>query len=149
MTAPDPSRQSGNVVVMKYLATCTTLMTAVSNRIYGGSLDTPHGITAACKYIAFANNGGPGHPNVPMADERFTFHCFGTTQQEAHATFQSLFDATHRQGNKRVTLSAGHVALIRRFELESGPTDLPDAGTGWPRVVCAYRVAYYEGTFSA
>jgi hypothetical protein len=143
------TRQDGDTIVMKYLQSCATLMTEVSSRIYGGSLDTPPGINEAKKYIAFVGDGAPGHQDIPMADERFTFHCYGASQLEARSVYNNLLDALHRAANKRPTISTGKTALIRSAMLVMGGQDLPDPGTNWPRVVCAFQIVYYEGTFSS
>ena len=138
------TRIDGDLLMYKYLTSVTALMTAVTNRIYGPPLGVPAGITEPKTFIKFACDGGPGHPDIPMASERFIFHCYGATQSEAQGVFRALFDALHRVGRQAVTTSTGVTALLRRADLESGPTDLPELELGWPRVVAFFRVIYGE-----
>lgn len=138
------TRLDGNKVMYKLVTAASALMTECGNRVYGPPLGIPTGMTAPAKAVIFENDGGPGHPDIPMADERFTFYCYGASQPEAGAVFATLADALHRKGYTQLTLSAGVTAVVRRVELAMGPSDLPDPGTNWPRVVSAWRMIYRE-----
>lgn len=143
-----PTRVDGSLLMHTYLKSVSALMTATSNRVYGPPLGVPPGISAPCKFVRFANDGGPGHPDLPMASERFTFNCYGSTQIEAMEVARILVDALNRLGRTEVTISAGVKNLIRRVDLEMSPADLPEPETKWPRVVCAFRVVYGERVVS-
>jgi hypothetical protein len=138
------NRLDGNKVMYKLLTAASALMTECGNRVYGPPLGIPTGMTAPDKAVIFENDGGPGHPKIPMADERFAFYCYGASQPEAAAVFDTLFDALHRKGYTRLTYATGVTAVVRRIELEMGPSDMPDPGTNWPRVVAAFRMVYKE-----
>lgn len=140
------TRLDGNQVLYKLLTAQTALMTECSNRVYGPPLGIPPGMTAPAKAVIFENNGGPAHPDIPMASERFTFYCYGASQPEAVAVFAALHDALNRRGYTAVAYSAGVTALVRRCRLVMGPSDLPDPGTNWPRVVSAFQMTYKETT---
>lgn len=138
------TRLNGNRVLYKLLASSTAVMAECSNRVYGPPLGIPPGMSAPGKAIVFGNDGGPAHPDVPMASERFTMYCYGAEQPEAISVFRAAFDFLSRKGNATVTYDTGVSALVRRIDLEMGPSDLPDPGNGWPRVVCAWRMVYAE-----
>lgn len=140
-----PTRLNGNRVLLKLLAASSAVMTECSNRVYGPPLGIPPGMTAPGKAVVFGNDGGPGNPDIPMASERFTMYCYGAEQPEAISVFRTVFDLLERKGNTTVSYDTGVSALVRRVDLEMGPTDLPDPGNGWPRVVCAWRMVYTEG----
>ena len=138
------TRLDSDSIMYGYLTSVTALMTATGNRIYGPPLGVPAGITEPKTFIKFSCDGGPGHPDIPMSSERFSFSCYGSKQSEAQSVFRALFDALHRVGRQEVTISVGVTALLRRADLESGPMDLPEPELGWPRVVCAFRVVFME-----
>lgn len=139
-----PTRVDGALLVYKYLTGVTALMTEVSNRVYGPPLGHPPGITAPCKFLNFACDGGLGNPAVPMAAERFTFHCYGAVQIDAQSVARVLCDALQRKGRAEVTVATGVKNLLRRADLEMGPADLPEPDTKWPRVILAFRIVYGE-----
>lgn len=139
-----PTRVDGAQLVYKYLTGVTALMTETTNRVYGPPLGIPPGITAPCKFLRFAGDGGAGNPDVPMASERYTFNCYGATQTEAQSVARVLIDALDRKGRTEVTVATGVKSLLRWAGIEMGPADLPEPDTGWPRVVLAFRVLYGE-----
>lgn len=138
------TRLNGNRILYKILSGSTTLMTECSNRVYGPPLGIPPGMSAPAKALVFANEGAPGHPDIPMASERFMMYCYGAEQPEAINVFRTVFDLLHRKGTTVVTYDTGVTVLVRRIDLEMGPVDLPDPGNNWPRVVCAWRMVYSE-----
>lgn len=127
-----------------YLASCTALMAAISNRLYGGSLQLPAGVTQAQKLLLFACDGGPGDPDIPMKVNRFQFYCYGATPAEARMVFRELFDALHRKGRTDVTITTGVKHLLSWGELVSGPNDFAEPELNFPRVVCAFNVRFGE-----
>lgn len=137
-----------NLMLYKYLTAGATLMATVSNRLYG-SPDIPPGITAPCKFLLFFGDGGPGHPDVQMSTQRWSFHAYGEDQVEAQQVYRDLHDRLQRAWNQRVTLAAGSVALLRTANRALGPLDLPEPITNWPRVIAAYEVTFCETAFSA
>ncbi len=143
------TRLNGNRVLLKLLLASSAVMTECSNRVYGPPLGIPPGMTAPGKAIVFGNDGGPGNPDIPMASERFTMYCYGAEQPEAISVFRTVFDllqpADRRKAPVTVAYDTGVSARAQHFALEMGPTDLPDPGNGWPRVVCAWRMVYAEG----
>lgn len=138
------NRLDGNKLLYKLLSGTGALMTECTNRVYGPPLGIPTGMTAPEKAVVFENDGGPGHPDIPMASERFTMYCYGADQVEAGSVFRTVFDALQRKGFTQVAYATGVTALVRRIDLEMGPADMPDPGTNWPRVVCAWRMLYGE-----
>ena len=138
------TRLNGNRVLYKLLTSSSAVMTECSNRVYGPPLGLPPGMAAPAKAVVFSNDGAPAHPDIPMASERFQMYCYGADQPEAISVFRTVFDFLSRKGNATVTYDTGVTGLVRRVDLEMGPTDLPDPGNGWPRVVCAWRMVYTE-----
>lgn len=143
-----PTRLNGNRVLYKILSGNAALMTECSNRVYGPPLGIPPGMTAPGKAVVFGNDGGPGNPDIPMAAERFPMYCYGADQPEAIAVFRSVFDLLMPSDRRKlpltVTYDTGVTVRVQYFTLEMGPTDLPDPGNDWPRVVCAWRMVYSE-----
>jgi hypothetical protein len=139
----------GNLLLYKYLTSVNALMTEVSNRLYGPPASIPSGITAACKFLLFTGDGGAGNPDVPMTSQRYTVHCYGATQTEAQSVYRTLADALNRAQDKRVTLATGSIGLLRFAVKESGPYDLPEPETEWPRVISTFRVHFCEWTFAS
>lgn len=125
------------------LRTVNPLMTKISSRLFPGMLDKPPEIAVPCKYLQFIGEGAAGNPDTPAGEQRFTFYCFGETQEDANAVYCELHDAIHRRGTTRVT-EGGKTWLWRFGEREMGPRDWPDPLTQWPRVVASYRVYYNE-----
>jgi hypothetical protein len=142
-----PTRQDGVDILLTYLNSVSALTTFVSSRIYGPPGDIPDGITGPCRFICIAADGGPPHPDVPMAAETFPVMTYGETQGDAAAVFNTLFDACHRAGNQRVTVG-GKICLIRRIDITRGPQHSPEPATGWPRVIGALRMVFCEWTFA-
>lgn len=138
------TRLDGNKILYKLLSGTSALMTECSNRVYGPPLGIPPGMSAPAKAVIFENDGGPAHQDIPMASERFMFYCYGASQPEAGAVFAALHDALNRRGYTSVSYASGVTALVRRCRLVMGPSDLPDPGTNWPRVVCAFQMTYKE-----
>ena len=138
------TRIDGLNLLYTYLTGITALTTETDSRIYGTGGGIPPGISEPLKMITIASDGGPGDPDIPMAMQRFTFSCYGPTLEDAHSVFTVLFDALHRLGRHEVTISGSDVGLLQWAELEMGPADVPEPELGWPRVVCAYRVIFYE-----
>ena len=138
------TRLDGNKVMYKMLTAISALMTECGNQVYGPPLGIPTGMSAPAKAVVFENDGGPGHPDIPMANERFTMYCYGGDMVEASSVFRTVFDALHRKGFTQVAYATGVTALVRRIELDMGPVDMPDPGNNWPRVVSAWRMLYKE-----
>lgn len=133
-----------DLTLYTYLYGCTALMAAISNRLYGGTLQIPDGMTQAQTALLFACDGGQGDRDIPMALKRFQFYCYGAMNTEARTVFRELFDALHRQGRTDVTISTGVKHLLSYGELVAGPNDMPEPELGWPRVVCAFQVRFGE-----
>lgn len=119
------------------------LMEVISERLFPGMLDKPPEIAASCKYLQFIGEGAAGNPDTRAGEQRFTFYCFGETQEDANAVYCELHDGIHQRGTQRVTADS-QVWLWRFGEREMGPRDWPDPLTQWPRVVASYRVYYNE-----
>lgn len=139
-----PTLIDHNLTLYTFLASQTALMTAISNRLYGGSLQIPDGMTQAQTALLFACDGGPGDRDIPMASRRFQFYCYGATNTEARTVFRELFDALHRKGRTDVTITTGVKHLLSYGELVAGPSDLAEPELGWSRVVCAFQVRFGE-----
>lgn len=110
-----------------------------SYEVHAMELPVGWSLTAA---VLILPDGGMGR-DIPVADERFTFWCYGLTPSAARAVADTLFRVLHRRGPESVTITAG-TASIGPVEWAMGPTYLREPDTEWPRWVCAVDATFAE-----
>ena len=128
-------------------ATLLAALDATTERIYGGMLGVPSDVKEPKNFVVFANMGGPGHIYIPMAEERFDFHCYGADIEAVQTVFRTLHDALHRLTNSSHTIDSKRV-LVRRADLVTGPRDLPEPEINFPRIVSVFRMIFAEYPFN-
>ena len=140
------TRISTDFLLYTYLAANTALMAALdatTNKLYGGQLGVPPGVGEPKNFIVFANDGGPGHPDIPMVTERFIFHCYGANLSSLETVYGKLHDALQRKGMSRHTI-ATTTQVIRRADRLYGPHSIPEPELGWPRKVVGFSIVFCE-----
>lgn len=140
------ARVDPNKMMVLYLKTITGLQTLVANRTFGPPLGIPHEIAEPKNFIRIAAEGGPGSPTVPIAEERFAVHCYGTDDEQAMAVWLAMAITAERQGLKTITDGARKYTIIR-IDRDGGPSHIPDKDGSWPRVVGFLRVSYIESDY--
>lgn len=133
-------------LVHVFLSADTGLTAQISTRLYGDP-GLPQNFTIA-KAVMFLEDGGPSHPDIPMAGTRFAFYCYGPTAQDARTVYRALFNALTRASRTNKTLTGGIVGRLQKATREGGPSSRTDPGTGWKYVWCAFRILYCEEDLS-
>jgi len=132
-----PSRSSTLHALVAYLHT------AIGSTIQVHGAELPVGWTLRNAALVLPD-GGSASSSIPMVEERFTIHCYGTTFVAAVSNDMAVFGALHRAAAaKSAAITAGTVYIPTAYRV-TGPIVLRDPGTEWPRVTSSYMVTMSE-----
>lgn len=132
-----PSRSSTIHALVAYLHT------AVGSTIQVHGVELPAGFALRSAALVLPD-GGEALMGVPMVEERFTIHCYGTTFLTAISNDLAVFGALHRAAAAKSAAITGGTVYIPTAYRVMGPIVMRDPGTEWPRVTSSYMVTFSE-----
>lgn len=113
------------------LAANATLVGLVDTRIYAEQENPPAGYTPnAGPCLCFKFRGGAVDYTDAVFQPSVQFRCIAKDTLTANRLYRALYDALHSQ----------HGGTVRWGQIEMLGETLTDPETGWPFVLCAFRL---------
>ena len=106
--------------------------------IHGEELPIGWSLTTA---VVVSCNGGMDRLDVPLPSERFEFHCYGATTQQARTVADKVHDILHGANRVDVTVTEGTASLAVAQRM-LGPYYVREPDTEWPRMVSVYQITF-------